>query len=761
MNDAGTHIETLTLPVEGMTCASCVARVEKTLKKVDGVKIANVNLATEAVTLSFDSSKTELNILAASVEHAGYKLILPEKKKIQQPSEGHSESQRPSEGFYGDSQESRQEKSYRQLKREFIFSMMLAVPVMILNMISMTVWFMSVVPLTMDEVNKVLLILTTPVLFISGKRFYKPAWQQATHFAADMNTLVAVGTGAAYLYSTVLVLFPEIFPPTVNVTHVYFDSAAVIIALILMGKTLEARAKHKSSEAIKSLMALQPNTAHIIRRGIERELPIEQVIVSDIVIVRPGERIAVDGIVMKGASSVDESMMSGESLPVEKKVGDKLVGGTINTTGSLEFRATAIGADTVMAHIIQLVEDAQGSKAPIQHLADTIASFFVPIVIGIALVSFVVWFAVGIGFAPAMINAIAVLVIACPCALGLATPTAIMVGTGKGASIGILIKNAESLERAHRIQTVVLDKTGTITRGKPSVTDVVSLNGMDKTLLLQYVASLEHRSEHPLAAAIVAEAKRRSIDLVEAESFQSHTGFGVIGTINKQSMIIGGKAMMDEHGIDTANADAFVATITSEGKTPVYCSIEKKLVGVFAIADTVLPESKTAIAKLKQLGLEVVMLTGDNERTAHAIAAQVGVDRLVAQVLPDAKAATVKVLQSEGKTVAMVGDGINDAPALAQADVSIALSSGSDVAMETADITLMKSDLRGVVQAIQLSRRTMRTIKQNLFWAFVYNVVGIPLAAFGFLNPMIAAAAMAFSSVSVVSNSLRLRAAKL
>jgi Cu+-exporting ATPase len=721
--------------------------VEKTLKKVDGVKIANVNLATEEVTLSFDSSKTELNVLASAVENAGYKLVLPEKRTTRQSLK--------------DSQESRQEKSYRQLKREFIFALALAVPVMILNMASMTMWFMSVVPLTMDEVNKILLVFTTPVLFISGKRFYKPAWQQAKHVTADMNTLVAVGTGAAYFYSTLLVLFPEIFPPTVNVTHVYFDSAAVIVALILMGKMLEARAKHKSSEAIKSLMALQPNTVRIIRNGIEIELPIEQVIVNNIVIVRPGERIAVDGIVTKGDSSVDESMITGESLPIEKNVGDKLVGGTINTTGNLEFRATAIGADTVMAHIVQLVADAQGSKAPIQHLADKIASVFVPVVMGIALVSFIVWFVMGIGFAPAMMNAIAVLVIACPCALGLATPTAIMVGTGKGASLGVLIKNAESLERAHRIQTVVLDKTGTITHGKPSVTDIVPLNGTDETLLLQYTASLEYKSEHPLAAAIVAEAKRRSIDLLDAESFQSHTGFGVIGTINNQSIVVGGKAMMDEHGIDTANADAFAATIASEGKTPVYCSMGKKLIGVFAIADTVLPESKTAIAKLKQLGIEVVMLTGDNERTARAIAAQVGVDRIVAQVLPDAKAATVKSFQAEGKTVAMVGDGINDAPALAQADVSIAMSSGTDVAMETADITLMKSDLHGVVQAIQLSRRTMRTIKQNLFWAFAYNVVGIPLAAFGLLDPMIAAAAMAFSSVSVVSNSLRLRAAKL
>jgi len=746
VNDAAVHIETLTMPVEGMTCASCVARVERTLKKIDGVERANVNLATEAVTVSYDPSKTELNVLASAVEYAGYKLVLPEKKASQRSSSA--------------SRESRQEQSYQKIKREFIFSILLAVPVMILNMISMTSWFMSAVPLSMDEVNKILFILTTPILFISGKRFYKPAWKQAQHFAADMNTLVTVGTGAAYLYSTAIVLFPEMFPPSVNVTQVYFDSAAVIITLIVMGKMLEAKAKHKSSEAIRSLMTLQPETAHVLRSNQEYEIPIAQVIVNDILVVRPGERVAVDGIITKGFSSVDESMITGESFPVEKNIGDKLVGGTINTTGNLEFRATAVGADTVMAHIVRLVEDAQGSKAPIQHLADKIASVFVPMVIGIAGVSFIVWFIAGIGFAPAMINAIAVLVIACPCALGLATPTALMVGTGKGASLGVLIKNAESLERAHSIQTVVLDKTGTVTRGKPSVTDLLLFNGFDEKKMLQSAASLEHKSEHPLASAIVAEAKRRSIDLIEVQSFQSHTGFGVIGTINKQSIIVGGKSMMEEHGIDTADADAFAETITGEGKTSVYCAVDKKLVGVLAVADTVLPESKTAIEKLKELGLEVVMLTGDNERTAHVVASQVHVDRVLAQVLPDAKAAAVKTLQAEGNMIAMVGDGINDAPALAQADVSIAMSSGTDIAMQTADIVLMKSDLHGVVQAIYLSRRTMRTIKQNLFWAFVYNVVGIPLAAFGLLNPMIAAGAMAFSSVSVVSNSLRLRSAK-
>jgi P-type Cu+ transporter len=743
----------LTLPVEGMTCASCVARVEKTLKKIDGVEIANVNLATEAVAVTFDPSKTNLDALVKAVDGAGYKLVLPRNPSVI-PSEGSSvHTLRHSEG-------------YSKLKREFFFSLALAVPIMLINMISMTSWFMSNIPLTMDEVNKVLLILTTPVMIVSGRRFFDPAWRLAKQFSSDMNTLVAVGTGAAFLYSAFVVLFPQWMPSGVNVNDVYFDSAAMIIALILMGKTLEARAKYKTSEEIQKLMEIQPKTARVIRENAEREIPLAEVIVGDVVVVRPGERVPVDGVVVQGSSSVDEAMMTGEGFPVEKHVGDKVVGGTINKNGSVEFRTTAVGANTVIAQIVKLVEDAQGSKAPIQHLADKIASIFVPIVMSVALAAFGVWYlAVGIGFASALINSIAVLVIACPCALGLATPTAIMVGTGKGASLGVLIKNAESLERACGVQTIVFDKTGTITVGKPSVTDIKIFGNKDEQTLLRIIASLENKSEHPLSAAIVEEAKNRSLSLLNVETFQSKTGYGVTGKVNGTAVVVGSEQMMRDLSIDILSAENIVAEFSEQGKTPVFAVIDGMLAGILAISDTMNPTSHMAVEELKRMGLEVVMLTGDNPSTAKMIAAQVEIERVFSKVLPEEKFVKIKALQSEGggkgKIVAMVGDGINDAPALAQADVSIAMGSGTDVAMETADVTLMKSDLNGVVQAIRLSRRTMRTIKQNLFWAFIYNIVGIPLAALGLLNPMFAAGAMAFSSVSVVTNSLRLKSAKV
>jgi P-type Cu+ transporter len=753
MSDDIHHISTLTLPVEGMTCASCVARVEKTLKKIDGVEIANVNLATEAVALSFDPSRTSLDILAKAVDGAGYKLIVPEK-----PSEGIlAQTLRPSEGY----SESYQEKSYRQLKREFLFSLVLAIPIMLINMLSMTPWFMSHIPLSMDEVNKLLLILTTPVMIVSGKRFFKPAWKLAQHFAADMNTLVAVGTGAAFLYSAAIVLFPRWFPSGTNLHDVYFDSAAVIITLILMGRMLEARAKHKASDSIKLLLGLQPKTARIIKDKKEIEIPIADVAVGDVIIVRPGERIPVDGVILKGNSSVDESMVSGESIPVEKTIGDKVIGGTINKNGSFEFRAAAVGADTVVAHIAKLVEEAQGSKAPIQHLADKIASVFVPVVMMIALAAFGIWYVLGVGFAAALMNAIAVLVIACPCALGLATPTAIMVGTGRGASLGVLIKNAESLERAHKINTIVFDKTGTITSGTPSVTDIQGFNGTDEQAVLRLAASLEKKSEHPLGTAIVREAKNRSLVLEEADSFHSHTGFGVEGIVNGRRAAVGSEKMMQDASIDTAPASSAILRISEQGKTPILVAADGKLIGMIAVADTLRPASNKTAAELKEMGFELILLTGDNSRTAHAIAAQAGIDHVFAEVLPQEKAAKIQELQSQGKIVAMVGDGMNDAPSLAQADVGIAVGTGTDIAMETADITLMKSDLRGVLRAIRLSRQTMRTIKQNLFWAFVYNSIGIPLAAMGMLNPMFAAGAMALSSVSVVTNSLRLRGVKL
>jgi Cu+-exporting ATPase len=749
MSDVIHHISTLTLPVEGMTCASCVARVEKTLKKIDGVQVANVNLATEAVELSFDPARTSLDVLAKAVDGAGYKLVLP---AIPSESSIGFEQKQLSEGS---------QKSYRQLKREFFFSLTLAIPILLVNMLSMTAWFMSHIPLSMDEVNKLLLILTTPVMIVSGKRFFRPAWKLAQHFAADMNTLVAVGTGAAFLYSAAIVLFPRWFPSGTNLHDVYFDSAAVIITLILMGRMLEARAKHKASDSIKLLLGLQPKTARIIKDNKEIEIPIADVAVGDVVIVRPGERIPVDGVILKGNSSVDESMVSGESIPVEKTIGDKVIGGTINKNGSFEFRAAAVGADTVVAHIAKLVEEAQGSKAPIQHLVDKIASVFVPVVMMIALAAFGIWYVLGVGFAAALMNAIAVLVIACPCALGLATPTAIMVGTGRGASLGVLIKNAESLERAHKINTIVFDKTGTITSGTPSVTDIQGFNGADEQTVLRLAASLEKKSEHPLGTAIVREAKNRSLVLEEADSFHSHTGFGVEGTVKGRRAVVGSEKMMRDASIDTAPASSAILHFSGQGKTPILVAADGKLVGMIAVADTLRPASNKTAAELKEMGFELVLLTGDNSRTAHAIAAQAGIEHVFAEVLPQEKAAKIQELQSMGKIVAMVGDGMNDAPSLAQADVGIAVGTGTDIAMETADITLMKSDLRGVLRAIRLSRKTMRTIKQNLFWAFVYNSIGIPLAAMGMLNPMFAAGAMALSSVSVVTNSLRLRGVKL
>ena len=738
--------QTLTLPVEGMTCASCVLRVEKTLKKVDGVKEASVNLATEKVTLTFDPSAVELSKLAGAVDEAGYKLIVPvERQPSEDPHAAHIH-------------EDHTGKAYEQLKREFTFSAILTLPIMFVSMVMMTEWFMNISPLPMADVNKLLLIATTLVMAVSARRFFAIAWKLAKHFTADMNTLVAVGTGTAYTYSALVVLFPHWFPIGDAAEHIYFDTAAVIVTLILMGRLLEAKTKHRTSDAIKKLLGLQPKTARVLRSGQESDIPIGDVVRGDSVIVRPGEKIAVDGIITNGFTSIDESMVTGESIPVEKSAGEKVIGGTINKNGSIEFRATAVGKETVIAQIVKLVENAQGSKASIQALADTIASVFVPTVMGIALATFLAWYFIGgLPFSAAMINFIAVLIIACPCALGLATPTAIMVGTGIGATKGILIKNAESLERAHKIQTIVLDKTGTITEGKPKVTDVVSFNGVSEQTLLQRTASIENKSEHPLGQAIVDRAREQSLALATVESFESLPGHGVTAVVEGDAVAIGNAAMMREYSVRSVDAEAQATRLSEQGKTPIFIAINGSLAGVIGIADTLKPTSKEAIAQLKKMNLEVVMITGDNKRTAEAIAREAGVDRVFAEVLPDEKATRVKALQQEHKIVAMIGDGVNDAPALAQADVGIAMASGTDVAMETADITLIKSDLLGVVQAIQLSHKTIRAIKQNLFWAFIYNVVGIPLAAFGLLNPIYAAAAMAFSSVSVVLNSLRLR----
>ncbi|MFA6467832.1 MAG: heavy metal translocating P-type ATPase [Bacteroidota bacterium] len=737
-----TKIQTITLPVEGMTCASCVARVEKVLLKVEGVEKATVNLATEKATVKFDPTVVSTDLLAAAVEEAGYTLVV---ENVTEASESTASSD-----------------SYTKLKKEFSVSALIALPVMILSMISMTEWFMDISPLGMDEINKLMFLGTTTIMIVSGKRFFSTAWKLAKHFDADMNTLVAVGTGVAYMFSSVVVLFPEWLPESVVLSNVYFDTAATIITLILLGKMLEARAKLRASDAMRKLMSIQPKTAQVFRNSVYSEIAISNVVINDRILVRPGEKIPVDGIVEKGETAIDESMMTGESIPVQKKSGDAVIGGTINTTGSIEFHATAVGSATVLAQIVRLVEEAQGSKAPIQSLADKIAGVFVPVVIGIALVTFLGGMILfDLPFTNAMIHAIAVLIIACPCALGLATPTAIMVGTGRGASSGVLIKNAESLERAGSVTAVVFDKTGTITEGKPSVTDVLLFNEYSKEDLLMLAASVEHRSEHPLSKAIVQYAEKHQTAVRPVEGFLANPGHGIIGTVEGKNVIIGKEEIMRESLINISTAVESVARLQTEGKTVVYVGVQRKLAGIIAIADTVRETSLEAVERLKQMNISVTLLTGDNANTAQAIARQVGITKVIANVLPKDKAEYIKQLQSQHQIVAMVGDGINDAPALAQADVSLAMASGTDVALETADVALMRHDITAVVRAITLSRKTISTIKQNLFWAFIYNVIGIPLAAFGMLSPTFAAGAMALSSVSVVTNSLRLRKTKL
>jgi Cu+-exporting ATPase len=732
--DIPLSIETVTLPIEGMTCASCVARVETALKRVNGVSAAAVNLATERATVKIDPSRVSMHQLAAAVQNAGYVLRLPEEHESSPPAA--SEANR--------------------LQADLILSAILTVPILVLSMLSMLSSYSSWSPLSVVQTNVLLLALTTPVLLYAGRRFFRGLARTAKHRAADMNTLVAVGTGSAFLYSalvTLLGMADQSAP-----AHVYFDTTAVIITLILFGRYLEARAKQHASDAIRQLMALRPSTASVMREGVEIAVSIDEVHIGDLVRVRPGERIPVDGTIREGATSVDESMVTGESLPVEKRAGGMLVGGTMNKNGSVLFEATAVGKGTMLAQIVRIVEEAQGSKAPVQALADKVAAVFVPIVMAVALLAFLGWYLMGgIGLAASLVNFVSVLVIACPCALGLATPTAIMVGTGVGAKLGILLKNAQSLERAQAIDTVVIDKTGTLTEGRPALTDVERLGAIDEGKLLRFTASLELRSEHPVGQAIVEGAQGRKIPVVEPSAFEAVEGFGITGIVDGVTVIVGNSGLMTERGVPTEDARAVGERLSREGKTAVFVALDGRPAGVLGIADRLKDTTPDAISDLKALGLDVIMLTGDHRKAAEYIASKAGIDRVIAEVFPGAKARTIQEIQNEGKIVAMVGDGINDAPALATADVGIALGTGTDVAMESADITLMKGDLTGVPQAIRLSRRMMRTIRQNLFWAFAYNVVGIPLAAFGMLHPMIAAGAMAFSSVSVVTNSLRLK----
>jgi Cu+-exporting ATPase len=742
-------VDKISLPVEGMTCASCVLRVEKSIAKIEGVTDVAVNLATEKATFNIDKSKTGIDEIKKVVEEAGYKIDLSSFDEDKNSSISDEAAEKTSDYDL-------------TLKKDFLFALILTIPIFILSMSQMFEGIRELIPFSDFQLNKILLILTTPVIFISGKRFFKIFWNNLKHFTADMNSLVAVGTGAAFSFSVLITLFPELILKANEIPHVYFDTTVVIITLILMGKWLEAKAKTKTGSAIKKLIAQKPKTALIKSTDGEKVINVTELKNGDIVIVKPGEKIPADGIIKSGHSTVDESMLTGESFPVEKAEGDKIFGGTINKSGSFEFEVTATGIDSVLGKIITLVEDAQGSKAPIQKLADKVAAVFVPIVIVIAVITFIVWFTIGgdDAFTKALINFVAVLIIACPCAMGLATPTALIVGIGKGAENGILIKDGEHLELAYKINTVLFDKTGTITEGKPFVSKVVS-NGYDENELIKLAASLEKRSEHPLAEAIVNYAKSKAISTPDPEKFESTTGFGLTGIVENKKIVIGNKNFLSNNNLTSNDFADKADQLSSEGKTVVHVAIDGKSSGIIAIEDPIKNSSAEAIKVLKRLNIKTIMITGDNKRNAEHIAKQLGIDDFEAEVPPEDKANIVSNYQKQGEIIAMVGDGINDAPALAQADVGIALGTGTDVAIETGDIVLIKGDLMGVVRAFKLSKATIRTIKQNLFWAFIYNTVGIPLAAIGWLNPMFAALAMAFSSVSVVTNSLRLKKLKL
>jgi P-type Cu+ transporter len=817
-------VERVDLPITGMTCAACARRIERKLSKQTGVESAAVNFATARARVNYDPRAIGVKNLIDAVKDVGYNTAgtseiefavddsarpagssehlenylprvrgvvkasfnaanmavsieylpdLTDAKTLRQVIEDFGYRAREISGTgetAKESLESAHKAEYSDLKRKFWIAAILSLPVLVIAMSHGAIQWLN-----FPGVNWVQLALTTPVVFYCGAQFYRGAWAALRHRAADMNTLIAVGTGTAYLYSVVATVFPA-WLTVVNHSAgaheamsapVYFEAASVIIALILLGRLLEARAKGQTGEAIKRIVGLQSKTARVVRDGREVEIKTEDVLTGDVVIVRPGEKIPVDGLVLEGASAVDESMLTGESIPVEKRAGDAVFGATMNKTGAFRFQATRVGKDTALQQIVKLVQDAQGSKPPIAKLADQISGIFTPIVIGIAIVTFIVWFfaaAPEVRLTMALVNFVSVLIIACPCALGLATPTAILVGTGKGAENGILVKGGDSLETAHKLTTIVLDKTGTITKGEPNLTDVASFNGLSENELLQIVASAENHSEHPLAKAIVNEAKERGLHFENAANFNALEGRGITAQVAGKEFLLGNLRLMNERQIMLNGAEAKAEELAAEGKTPMFAAIDGRFAGVVAVADTVKPESKEAVRALQNLGLEVVMITGDNRRTAEAVAAEVGIKRVLAEVLPEGKAEEIKRLQAEKRIVGMVGDGINDAPALAQADVGIAIGTGTDVAIEASDITLIKGDLRGVVTAIALSQATIRTVKQNLFWAFIYNIIGVPVAAgvlypfFGILlSPILASAAMSLSSVSVVANSLRLR----
>ncbi|MEL7051107.1 MAG: heavy metal translocating P-type ATPase [Cyanobacteria bacterium J06588_5] len=747
-----------TLKLKGMSCASCANSIERAIQQVPGVSDVRVNFAAEQASVEYNERDTSLEKIQAAVADAGYEASAREELGIGEENAKEQEARTAQQ---------------RSLLYKVIVSGVIGV-VLILGTLPMMIGLdIPAWPMVLHNAW-LQLVLATPVLFWCGQAFFVGAWKAFTHRAANMNTLIALGTGAAYLYSLFVTLFPSFLLSQGLAADVYYEAAVVIIALLLLGRYLENRARGQTSDAIRQLMGLQANTARVVRNGEEIDLAIEDVVVGDVIIVRPGEKIPVDGEVIEGTSTVDESMVTGEPVPVTKESGAEVIGATINKTGSFQFRASRVGKDTTLAQIVQLVQDAQGSKAPIQKLADQVTGWFVPVVIAIAILTFVLWFTIIGNLTLALLTTVSVLIIACPCALGLATPTSIMVGTGKGAENGILIKDAESLESAHKLQTVVVDKTGTLTEGKPTVTDYLTVRGTangNEMKLLQMAAAVERNSEHPLAEAVVNYAVSQGIEkkkLTSVQDFDAVTGRGVQGVVDGRLVQIGTERWMQSLGVDTASLQSQRRAWESAAKTTAWITVDGKAEGLMGISDALKKTSADAVSALQKMGLEVVMLTGDNQQTAEAIAGEVGIRRVFAEVRPDQKAAKIKQLQSEtpkkNRQVAMVGDGINDAPALAQADVGISIGTGTDIAIAASDITLISGDLQGIVTAIQLSKATISNIRQNLFFAFIYNVAGIPIAAgilypiFGWLlNPMIAGAAMAFSSVSVVTNALRLR----
>jgi Cu+-exporting ATPase len=744
-------METTTLKLHGMSCAACAKNIEAAIRSVDGVNECRVNFGAEQATIAYDSQKTTIADIQQAVDAAGY-TAQPMQEDVLIDEDDSERQERQAEN--------------RKLRRKVWTAGVISAVLVIGSLPAMTGLSIPVIPMWLHN-PLVQLVFTTPVLFWCGASFFINAWKALKRHTATMDTLVAIGTGAAYLYSLFPTFFPQWFIAQGLNPDVYFEAASVIIALLLLGRLLENRAKGQTSEAIRKLIGLQARTARVIRHDREIDVPIAEVVIGDVILVRPGEKIPVDGEILDGRSTIDESMVTGESLPITKQAGDEVVGATINKTGSFKFRATRVGNDTFLAQIVKLVQQAQGSKAPIQRLADQVTGWFVPAVIAIAIATFILWYNVMGNVTMALITTVGILIIACPCALGLATPTSIMVGIGKGTENGILIKGAESLELAHKLQTIVLDKTGTITQGKPTVTNFFTVQGTanhNEFNLLCLAASIERNSEHPLAEAVVQYAQAQGADLIEAQDFEAIAGSGVQGYVLNQLIQIGTHRWMVELGIDTKPLQQQWDQLEALGKTVIWIAVNSRAEAIMGIADAVKPSSIAAIRALQKMGLEVVMLTGDNQRTADVIAQEVNIHRVIAEVRPDQKAATVETLQQERKIVAMVGDGINDAPALAQADVGIAIGTGTDVAIAASDITLISGDLQSIVTAIQLSRATIRNIKQNLFFAFIYNVVGIPIAAgilypfFGWLlSPIIAGAAMAFSSVSVVTNALRLR----